>query len=190
MRSSIFFLVGVLAGGALSADGPAAECTYGRAAAAAKSAPAVWHRISANAELAAPTAASTPRRRATTPPKGDPWQFTPVNFIDSEIFGKMVKDGVRWTGPSTDTEFLRRVTLDLTGEIPSPDDVKAFLTDPSADKRTKAIDRLLASDAFVDRWTMWFGDLVQNVQVASATVESYPGRDAYYRFIRDSIRNS
>jgi hypothetical protein len=189
MRSSIFFLVGVLAGGALFADGPAAECTYSRAAAAAKSAPAVWHRISANAELAAPTAASTPRRRATTPPKGDPWQFTPVNFIDSEIFGKMVKDGVRWTGPSTDTEFLRRVTLDLTGEIPSPDDVKAFLTDPSADKRAKAIDRLLASDAFVDRWTMWFGDLVQNVQVASATVESYPGRDAYYRFIRDSIRN-
>jgi hypothetical protein len=187
MRTSLFILVGVLAGAVSQAQQP--ECTYSRAAAAAKSPPAVWHRISANAELAAPTAAGTPRRRATLPPKGDPWQFTPVNFIDSEIFGKMVKDGVHWTGPSTDTEFLRRVTLDLTGEVPSPDDVKAFLADTSADKRTKAIDRLLASDAFVDRWTMWFGDLVQNVQVASATVEAYPGRDAYYRFIRNSIRD-
>jgi len=185
MRTSLFILVGVLAGAASEA----AECTYSRAAAAAQSPAAVWHRISANAELAAPTAASTPRRRATLPPKGDPWQFTPVNFIDSEIFGKMVKDGVHWTGPSSDTEFLRRVTIDLTGEIPSADDVKAFLADPSIDKRTKAIDRLLASDAFVDRWTMWFGDLVQNVQVASAAVEFYPGRDAYYRYIRDSIKS-
>jgi len=186
MRTSLFILVGVLTG----VVSEAAECTYSRAAAAAQSPAAVWHRISANAELADPTAAATtPRRRAVAPPKGDPWQFTPVNFVDTEIFGKMVKDGVRWTGPSTDTEFLRRVTLDLTGEIPSPDDVKAFLADTSADKRTKAIDRLLASDAFADRWTMWFGDLVENVQVASATVESYPGRDAYYKFIRDSIRN-
>jgi len=195
MRPSIFFLVGVLAAGAVSkADDPVPpkpECTYSRAAAQAASAPAVWHRISANAELAAPTSTpAPPRHRASAPPKTDPpGTFVAVNFIDTEIFGKMVKDGVRWTGPSGDTEFLRRVTLDLTGEIPSPDDVKAFLADTSADKRTKAIDRLLASDAFVDRWTMWFGDLVENVQVASNTTETFPGRDAYYKFIRDSIRN-
>src|SRR5205814_4664094 len=99
----------------------------------------------------------------------------------------MTADGVRWTGPSSDAEFLRRVTLDLTGEIPTPDDVKAFLADTSADKRTKTIDRLLASDAFVDRWTMWFGDLVENVQVASNTNEFLQCRVAYYKFIRDSI---
>jgi Protein of unknown function (DUF1549)/Protein of unknown function (DUF1553) len=193
MRSSMIFLGAVLVAGTVSkADDliiPRPECTYSRAAAQAVSAPAVWHRISANAELAAPTATTSPRRRAAAPPKGNPWEFTPVNFVDSEIFGKMVKDGVHWTGQSTDAEFLRRVTIDLTGEIPTPDDVKAFLADTSPDKRTKAIDRLLNSDAFVDRWTMWFGDLVQNVQVASNTTETYPGRDAYYRFIRDSIKS-
>jgi len=192
MRPFILVLVGVLAGGSVSAGDeliepkPNPECTYSRAAAQARSAPAVWHRISASAELVAPSAASSGRHRAAVPPKGGP----PVaaNFIDTEVFGKMTQDGVRWTTLSGDTEFLRRVTLDLTGEIPSPDDVKAFLADTSADKRTKAIDRLIASDAFVDRWTMWFGDLVQNVQTAMSNSELYPGRDAYYRFIRNSIK--
>jgi len=192
MRSSIFFFAGVLAAGALSyADDmiiPRPDCTYSRAAEAAKSAPAVWHRISANAEIAAPTSADSGRHRAANPPANPPQTFTAVNFVDTEVFGKMVRDGVRWTSPAGDTEFLRRVTLDLTGEIPSPDDVKAFLADTSVDKRTKAIDRLLASDAFNDRWTMWFGDLVQNVQTASNASIFFPGRDAYYKFIRTSIQ--
>jgi hypothetical protein len=192
MRSSILILVGVLAGSVSQAgDGlitptPSPECSYNRAAEQARSGPAVWHRISMAAELVAPTATSSGRPRAAVPPKGSP--LVPANFIDVEIFGKMAADGVRWTGPSSDAEFLRRVTLDLTGEIPTPDDVKAFLADTSADKRTKTIDRLLASDAFVDRWTMWFGDLVQNVQVATNNNEFYPGRDAYYKFIRGSIK--
>lgn len=194
MRSSFLFLAGVLVvtGVTLSGDElvePKAECTFNRAAEAARSAPAVWHRISMAAEIVAPTAADSGRHRAATPPKGDPPAFTAVNFVDTEIFGKMVRDGVRWTGPSSDTEFLRRVTLDLTGEMPGPDDVKAFLADTSPDKRTKAIDRLLASDAFVDRWTMWFGDLVENVQTASNSNILFPGRDAYHTFIHDSIKN-
>ena len=57
------------------------------------------------------------------------------------------------------------------------------------DKRTKTIDALLASDAFVDRWTMWFGDLVQNVQVSSSSRELPAGRNAYYTYIHDSIKN-
>jgi hypothetical protein len=44
-----------------------------------------------------------------------------------------------------DAEFLRRVTLDLTGTIPTAVEARAFLADPSADKRAKLIDRLLAS---------------------------------------------
>src|SRR5690349_1771095 len=107
MRSSIFFLVGVLAAGTVSkADDPVPtkpDCTYSRAAAQAASAPAVWHRISANAEFAAPsTTPAPPRHRASAPPKSDPpGSFVAANFIDTEVFGKMVKDGVRWTDAST-----------------------------------------------------------------------------------------
>src|SRR6201999_1933128 len=80
-------------------------------------------------------------------------------------------------------------TLDLTGQIPDPATVKAFLADQSGNKRAKMIDQLLASDAFVDRWTMWLGDLVQNVKVSTNIREFDQGRNAYYTFLHDSIRN-
>ncbi len=147
----------------------------------------LWHRLSQDAELVAPSSASTSRRHAVAPVPGLP--YASRNFIDDEVFGKMLKDGIHWTTRSSDAEFLRRVTLDLTGEIPDADTVKSFLADLSADKRDRAIDRLLASDAFVDRWTMWFGDLVENVQTSTATTEYYQGRNAYYKFIHDSIRD-
>ena len=52
---------------------------------------------------------------------------------------------------STDAEFLRRVTLDLTGYVPSADEARAFLDDPSPYKRAALIDRLLAAPEFSRR---------------------------------------
>ena len=54
---------------------------------------------------------------------------------------------------SIDTEFFRRVKLDLTGRIPSADEVHTFLGNKAGDKRTKLIDQLLSSDAFATHWT-------------------------------------
>jgi hypothetical protein len=159
---------------------PNSDCTF--QADHVVSAPEMWHRLSRQAEAVAP---SPSRRRVANPPTGDP--FIAKNFIDSEIFGKMVHDGVVWTSRSSDSEFLRRVTLDLTGEIPDAATVRAFVVDQTADKRDRAIDRLLASDAFVDRWTMWFGDLVENVQTATNTTIGTVPRNAYYKYIHDSI---
>ncbi|HEX5271077.1 MAG TPA: DUF1549 domain-containing protein [Gemmataceae bacterium] len=50
--------------------------------------------------------------------------------------------------PAPDAEFLRRVTLDLTGTIPTAADARAFLKDTSPDKRARLIDRLLASPEY------------------------------------------
>src|SRR5436190_12880106 len=50
--------------------------------------------------------------------------------------------------PAGDAEFLRRVCLDLTGAIPSADDVRAFLAERPADKRRRLVDRLLAGDGY------------------------------------------
>ena len=145
----------------------------------------LYHQLSVNAEAVAP---STARRRAVEPPAGG-FSYPPsINYIDDEIFGKMRTDGIHPAAISSDEEFLRRVTLDLTGQIPDPPTVQAFLADKSADKRTKTIDALIASDAFVDRWTMWFGDLVQNVQVSANSREFPQGRNAYYTWIHDSIK--
>ncbi|HKO59360.1 MAG TPA: DUF1549 domain-containing protein [Thermoanaerobaculia bacterium] len=151
-----------------------------------------YHKASANAELVAPSATATVpgRRRPSNPPSNPQGSLPRVNFIDTDLFSKMDKDGVVPTGLAGDAEFLRRVTLDLTGQIPDAATVTAFLSDTASDKRTKKIDELLASDAFNDRWTMWFGDLVQNVQFSTAGREYYLGRNVYYTFIRDSIRNA
>jgi len=109
------------------------------------------------------------------------------NYIDAEIAAKLARDGIAAAPPSSDEEFLRRVTVDLTGMIPTAEEVEAFLADASPDKRAKKVDALLQSDAFTDRWTLWFGDLVQNVSVATNSREYYLGRNAYYVWIRDSI---
>lgn len=111
-----------------------------------------------------------------------------ANFIDTQVGAKLAASGITPAAIAGDEEFLRRVTLDLTGTIPSATDVQTFLADTRVDKRAKKIDALLSSDAFVDRWTMWFGDLVQNVQVANNSREYYLGKNAYYVWIREAIR--
>ena len=81
------------------------------------------------------------------------------NFIDDHIFGKMERDGVPHARPASDIEFLRRVTLDLTGRIPAPTEVRVFLADKDPNKRDKLIDRVLDSEEYVEKWAYHFMDL-------------------------------
>src|SRR5687767_7534684 len=57
------------------------------------------------------------------------------NFIDEHIFGKMEREGIPYAPLSTDAEFFRRVTLDLTGRIPTAAELREFLADKAANKR-------------------------------------------------------
>jgi hypothetical protein len=127
------------------------------------------------------------RRRAVRVPGSS---VLPVaNFIDTHISAKLVANGIAPAAIAGDEEFLRRVTIDLAGRIPTPGEVEAFVADTRTDKRARKIDELLNSDPFVDRWTMWFGDLVQNVQVANNSREYYIGKNVYYAWIKESIRS-
>lgn len=167
---------------------PRAECTFDPTV--ARSTREIAHMLSRNAELIAPSmkesdAVSQSKRRAVAPPPA--LSFNARNFIDTEVFGKMVQNNIRWTTPATDEEFLRRVTLDLTGQIPTSDKVKSFIADSAPDKRDRVIDELLNSDEFVDRWTLWFGDLVGNVQVTANIREYAGGRNAYYNWMRSAF---
>lgn len=111
------------------------------------------------------------------------------NFIDDEVFGKLVQRGAPSAPLSSDEEFLRRIYLDLTGRIPDPADIRAFLNDSAKDKRDALIDRLLASPEFIDHWTMWMGDWPQNTStlVAAAANRGTPGRNAFHEYIRDVV---
>lgn len=115
---------------------------------------------------------------------------TPRNFIDTYIFAKMQRDAVAPARGSSDTEFLRRVYLDLTGRIPSADDVRAFLANNSASKRDEVINSLIGSNEFIDRWTMYFGDHLKNV-ANNVNVNRYAeGRNAFYWYILNSIASN
>ena len=109
------------------------------------------------------------------------------NFIDNILFDRMAKDNVMSAPLCTDTEFIRRVYLDLTGRIPSADVVTNFLKDTSASRRDALVDSLIGTPEFVDKWTMFFGDLYKNNARATNIVRYTGGRDAFYNFIKNSL---
>ncbi|HYI11927.1 MAG TPA: DUF1553 domain-containing protein [Thermoanaerobaculia bacterium] len=137
--------------------------------------------------LAAGALAET-RRRAVGKPAG-PVVLPVANYIDTHIGAKLSGAGIAPAAIAGDGEFLRRIHLDLTGAIPAANEVTAFLADTRTDKRARKIDELRQSNAFTDRWTMWFGDLVQNVQFSTNSREYYLGRNVYYVWMHDSIRD-
>jgi hypothetical protein len=97
---------------------------------------------------------------ASLPKEGSTLQETVIhNYIDQFIFERMRRDRIPHAPLSSDPEFARRVWLDATGRIPTPDELQTFLADKRPNKRDELIDRLTTSDAFVDRWTFYFQDL-------------------------------
>ena len=73
------------------------------------------------------------------------------NRIDDLI--RLKVGDVPFSKTADDASFLRRVTLDLTGNIPTADEVVTFLADKSAGKRTKLLDRLISGESFAAHWT-------------------------------------
>jgi Protein of unknown function (DUF1553)/Protein of unknown function (DUF1549) len=111
------------------------------------------------------------------------------NFIDDIILGGLVAAKVPAAPLTTDTEFIRRITLDLTGRIPSSADIKAFVADTNGQKRDVLINKLLDSPEYMDKWAMWLGDLFQNVSSAANVSVGTLGRDTFYNYILNSLTN-
>ena len=73
--------------------------------------------------------------------------------IDRLLAAKWSKSNVRPAPPADDAEFLRRVYLDLVGKIPTAAEACSFLDDPSTDKRTRLVESLLESPAYLSHAT-------------------------------------
>jgi hypothetical protein len=86
--------------------------------------------------------------------------------IDELIAGKLQKLGIVPAGICTDAEFLRRVSIDLTGTLPLPEEVRAFLADSDPNKRRGKIDELLTRPAYAAWWATRFGDWTGNAEAA------------------------
>lgn len=119
--------------------------------------PAGAAAVSARAEATSHWAYQ-PLRSVSAPKVGD--SAWPLDEVDQFILQALEEHGLQ---PSPDADrftWLRRVTLDLTGLPPTPDEIAEFVNDGSEHARESVVDRLLASSGFGERWTRPWLDLV------------------------------
>jgi hypothetical protein len=83
------------------------------------------------------------------------------NFVDDELLKRLAALKVPPSPPATDAAFLRRVTLDLTGQQPRPEQVREYLADKDPEKRVKVVDRLLTDRDFNRFWEIKLGDMLE-----------------------------
>ncbi len=120
---------------------------------------------------------------------GFDWKSTPTeNPIDTLVAAKWDRMKIKPSDICNDADFLRRVTLDLSGLPPTADQVRAFLADqtPMQEKREKLIDQLIASEAFVDHWTSKWSDLLQ----VNSKFLGKEGATKFREWIRQSVASN
>lgn len=102
--------------------------------------------------------------------------------IDALIKIAWQREQVRPAPQATDSEFIRRVSLDLTGKIPPVSDVRQFLADNSTDKRKRYIDRLLSSPGFVVHFTtLWRNILIPEANANLLGRQQIPEFESWLR---------
>ena len=93
---------------------------------------------------------------------GFKWSEQPEhNYIDRHVNAKLKKMKMLPSELCTDAEFIRRVSLDLTGAPAIPERVRKFIDDKTTNKRERLIDELIGSPEYVDYWANKWADLLQ-----------------------------
>ncbi len=109
--------------------------------------------------------------------------------IDVAVLQKLDKLGVVPSPVCSDEDFVRRVSLDITGTLPSPGEVRAFLADTSSDKRAHYIDVLLERPAYAAWWATRLSDWTGNNEAELNNV--LPGRNVasklWYEWLRERL---
>ena len=108
------------------------------------------------------------------------------SYIDTLTYAKLAALRLPVSRPANDLEFLRRVTLDLTGALPTSEEAHAFVADHNPKKRDKWITALMARPEFIDFWAYKWSDLLR---VNRGTLKD-KGMWAYYSYIHDAVRDN
>jgi hypothetical protein len=121
-----------------------------------------------------------------TLPLGAPVNNLPIakNYIDELVFKKLKEVGMPPSPVADDATFLRRVTLDIAGRLPTPTEAKAFAADTSLSKRDSLIDRLIDSGDYADFFANKWSALLRNKREAP---NSARGNYAFHDWIRQSL---
>ncbi|MGD9722143.1 MAG: DUF1549 and DUF1553 domain-containing protein [Pirellulales bacterium] len=112
---------------------------------------------------------------------------TPVNYVDELVDAKMRKIRVLPSELCSDEIFLRRVTVDITGLLPTPDEYQQFVADADPAKRAKLIDRLLERKEFSEIWALKWANLLM---VKTSNEVSYKSMFLYSNWLTNEISNN
>src|SRR6185437_7018393 len=102
-----------------------------------------------------PLAQVSPPRPATLP---EGWADNP---IDQFVFAKLAEKGLSPSRPADRRTFIRRASYDLLGLPPTPEDVEAFVADPSPDAYERLIDQMLDSPHYGEQWGRHWLDVIR-----------------------------
>jgi hypothetical protein len=108
------------------------------------------------------------------------------NLIDDHIIAKWQSLGLVPSGLCSDEEFLRRISLDTIGTLPTPEEIRAFVADSDPVKREKAVDRILDRPEFADYWALKWGDLLRN----NRDTLQEKGMWSLHNWVRASLRDN
>ena len=106
------------------------------------------------------------------------------NFIDEQVFSNLKLIGVPPSAVCDDATFLRRVTLDVAGRLPTDEEVTLFLANPENERRDQVIDRLLQSSDYADFFASKWTALLKNRRDDTSDIVS---NFAFHAWVRDSL---
>ena len=120
-----------------------------------------------------------------------PSEVKAFNAIDELVHAKLKKLRITPSGLSTDAEFIRRATIDITGQLPTAEEYRAFMADKASDKRARLVDRLLERKEFIELWVMKFAELLQIRSTGNVNLGiSYKASVLYYNWLQEKLSNN
>jgi hypothetical protein len=120
-------------------------------------------------------------------PKGLEFTFPPVpefNYIDTLVNAKLKKLRIAPSEVCTDEEFLRRVFVDIVGQMPTVEDHRKFMANTATNKREQLVDELLSRKEFAELWVLKWAELLQ---VRSSQYVSYKAMLLYFNWLQDKV---
>ncbi len=159
----------------VSADGDAKVVGQGEGAVLVR-----YQSVVSTARLISPYG---PPKTASKVSTGKKYEQTAQSSIDRLIQAKLDALGLQTSGTSSDSDFMRRASIDTIGLLPTPTETRAFLADHDPKKREKWVNSLLVRSEFVDNWSMKWGDILQS----SRQKLSEKGVYTFNEWIRQSV---
>src|SRR6478735_8444645 len=113
------------------------------------------------------------------------------NPIDQFILARLESEAIQASPEADRSTLLRRVSLDLTGLLPSPDEIRAFQEDQAPDAYEKVVDRLLASPHYGERWGRHWLDQARYADSNGYSIDGerdqWPYRDWVIKALNDDM---